>query len=83
MHIPFYPGEIELDFLTDGGQKGLQHLKQVVFFDTNVPTEQVEELSLHQVDIFDGEPEVLVCPNTAKTGPVAVQGTGIIHVLGG
>lgn len=67
----------------DRRQEGFEMVVEVVGVDAEIPVEKEKELLLHEVDLGDGEAEVVVAPDGAVPGPVLVLGGRVVQVLGG
>ena len=67
---------------TDGGKEGLKVVVKVLGVDAEVPVEKEEKLLLHEVDLSDGETEVVEAADSAVASPVLVLGRGVVEVLG-
>lgn len=73
---------LELETATDGHEERLQVVQEVGLVDTDVPVQQEEQLTLHQVDFGQREPKALVAADGGVPGPVLVLWTGVVEVLG-
>lgn len=70
------PGLLSLARLpdTDGCKEGLKVVVKVLGVNAEVPVKKEEQLLLHEVDLGDGEAEVVVTANSAVASPVLVLG---------
>lgn len=68
---------------TDGSKEGLKVVVKILGVDAEVPVEEEEELLLHEVDLGDGEAEVVVAAHSAVASPVLVLWGRVVEVLGG
>lgn len=65
-----------LDVCDDGVEQDSQIEDQVIVGDAEIPVQKLDQLSLHEVDVFDTEQTVCVlCP-------VLVQGRRVVVELG-
>lgn len=69
--------------LAVGNKEGLEVGEQVLLGDAQVPIQQEEELAFHEVDLGEGEAEVVEPLHCGVTGPVFVLGARVVEVLGG
>jgi hypothetical protein len=81
--VEFFGFTLEFNLESDGRQERLEVGEQVILCDSQIKVKQEQQLSLHQIDLGQGESEAFKTLYRCVSRPVFVLWTRIIQVLCG